>query len=53
MEALTRDKIKHDIADSQIIFYRGEEIYENGDLLFLGRVKDGIIEFKNDGNFGD
>ncbi len=48
MEALTRDEIKNNIADSTVIFHRGEEIYENGDLLFSGGDDCSFFEFKYD-----
>ncbi|MCF6247311.1 MAG: SNF2-related protein [Desulfobacula sp.] len=50
---LSRQKIKADIADSNIIFYRGVKIYENNELLYEGNDGNKLFEFRYDGNYGD
>jgi len=47
------EKIKTDIADSDIIFYRGERIYENDALLYEGDDGTDLFDFRYDGNYGD
>jgi len=50
---LSREKIKNDIADSEIIFYRGERIYENDALLYEGDDGNNLFDFRYDGAYGD
>ncbi len=50
---LSREKIKTDIADSEIIFHRGEKIYENDALLYEGDNGKNLFDFRYDGNYGD
>ncbi len=54
MKTPSKRKIKNEIADSAIIFHRGNDIYEKGELLFKGRDnKKSELEFGYDGNYGD
>ncbi len=41
---LSREIIKNDIADSDVIFYRGERIYENDALLYEGDDGNNLFE---------
>ena len=53
MLSLTTDKIKKDIADSTIIFHRGQHIYEEGALFLSEQEDEYSFAFKYDGNYGD
>jgi len=50
---LSREIIKNDIADSDVIFYRGERIYENDALLYEGDDGNNLFDFRYDGAYGD
>ncbi|MFH1154423.1 MAG: SNF2-related protein [Pseudomonadota bacterium] len=50
---LTRESIQKNIADSDIIFFRGKAIHENGDLLYEGGDKENLYYFRYDGNYGE
>lgn len=54
MFSLSRDAIRHDVADSYLIYKRGLRLYENG--AFMLRTADyekGLFDYQVDGNFGD
>ncbi|MBU0995890.1 MAG: DEAD/DEAH box helicase [Proteobacteria bacterium] len=53
MTTLSYDTIRNDIADSAIIFRRGEDIYENDDLLCVEKSDNGFFKFRYDGNYGE
>lgn len=53
MLQLSQEMIRIQVADSPRVFYRGENIYENGDLLCVTDGHDGQYQFRYDGNYGD
>ncbi len=51
---LTKEYISGQIADSDIIFQRGERIYENGSFMCLdANLEKGHFVYDIDGNYGD
>lgn len=53
MIRLSYEAIRDDIADSGVIFRRGEEIYGNDSLLLVETNKNDLFRFKYDGNYGE
>lgn len=53
MVNLTYETIRNEIADSTQIFYRGERIYENDELMFMEEEEKGFYRFRYDGNYGE
>ena len=54
MLALTRDHIKKQVADSNIIFQRGVRLHEYGAYSCIdARPAEGVFDYDVDGNYGD
>ncbi len=53
MNSLTKPFIRNEVADTPMIFHRGEEIYHDKTLLFYNLEEDQQYRFKYTGNYGD
>jgi len=54
MLPLTRDLIRHDVADSYLIYKRGLRLYENGAFILQAQDFDaGRFDYQVDGSYGD
>lgn len=54
MQSLTREYVRTELADSQLIFYRGENLYQHGSyVLSESDENTHCFVYEMDGNYGD